>query len=432
MNILVVSKLGDTLSLAERIKREGHTVNFYINDKPARVVGNSIIPKPRFSQPLVGGESGKVLKSNVHSLLRETQPDLVVFDMVGMGEAADYIKSLQIPVFGASKWADFAELDREYGTKLMKSAGIKTPPTKAFKAGQHDTAIKYVASLDNRCVYKPSGNISTSHTYVSKGSADMCTMLDLWKDDKEDFEIQTFIDGVEVSCELWWDGLSSSFHNWTMEEKKFMNEGIGPATGCAGNVVSPISPKSKLVSEGVGRMERLLKKSNYRGPIDLNSIVNETGLYGLEFTVRFGYDALQALLELYRGSITELLYSIATNSSTHPSLLPEFAIAVRITVPPYPSSEAKSLPGIPILGISKENLKHLWFSDISLDLDYYATAGYDGNVGCVTARGEDVRECKRRAYRTISNLTIPQLQYRTDIGDRVTSDLAKLKRWGYL
>ena len=83
-----------------------------------------MVEKTHTLSPIMTEEKHKVLKGNVSQLLRETQPDLVVFDMVKMGEVADYVKEQHIPVFGGAKWADFAELDRDYGYKLMKSVGI--------------------------------------------------------------------------------------------------------------------------------------------------------------------------------------------------------------------------------------------------------------------------------------------------------------------
>jgi phosphoribosylamine-glycine ligase len=217
-----------------------------------------------------------------------------------------------------------------------------------------------------------------------------------------------------------------------MEEKKFMNDRLGPSIGCAGNVVQSVNPKSRLVREGIGKVEKLLRKTDYRGPIDLNTIANKEGLWGLEFTVRFGYDALQAMTEIRRGTVVGLLHGIATGSPTVGTLTADFSIGVRVTIPPYPNEEAKAVAGIPIIGVNDKNSKYIWLSDVVAGGDRYESAGCDGNLLTVTARGQTVRECRRRVYRTINNLTIPHLQYRTDIGERVDDDLSKLKEWNYL
>ena len=68
----------------------------------------------------------------------------------------------------------------------------------------------------------------------------------------------------------------------------------------------------------------------------------------------------------------------------------------------------------------------------------YLCSGNGGDVGAVTARGDKIdsysplRDAKRRALRTISNLIIPDLMYRRDIGDRVQHEQEQLRKWGWL
>lgn len=430
MRILFISKDGDSLSLARRVDREGHKALFFIDNPEAQGVGEGLVEKVSSKTP-ISTKSGQVNKESVKKLLDGTQPNLVVFDMVKLGGVADFISSLGMPVFGGSKWSDLAELNRKYGCELMKAAGINTPSTTYFKSGETEKAIDFIHRAKGRLVYKPSGNIDTSHTYVGQGKDDLISMLRLWKSDHCDFELQEFIEGVEVSAELWWNGFTSTLHNWTMEEKGFMNGNVGSATGCMGNVVCRCKKGTRLISEGVGKMERLLKKTNYKGALDLNCIVKEDKLYGLEFTARFGYDALQALLTLYRGSLSKLFFDIAEGKRPEEDFFLETSIAVRLSIPPYPSDGKPE--HLPIIGVSPLNEKHIWFGDVHLTQGKkLECSGFDGMLGCVTAKGKNVRECQRRAYRTIHSLTIPQLQYRTDIGERVNKDLARLKDWGWV
>jgi len=185
------------------------------------------------------------------------------------------------------------------------------------------------------------------------------------------------------------------------------------------------------VKDGIGKVVKVLKKVDYRGPIDLNSIVNEEGLWGLEFTVRFGYDAVQTLMELYRGSLTRLMYDVAVGNRIEGELSGDYAIGVRLSIPPYPHSE-KGEEGVPVIGLNEENLKHIWLGDVKREGERWYSAGADGVICCVTARGRSVRECRRRVYRTISNLVIPQVQYRTDVGERVEKDEMRLREFGFL
>lgn len=430
MKVLFISKSGDSFSLATRIADEGHNVSFHCPNK----IGDGLISKPKYR--MLVSSAGKPSQQKIDNLLRETSPSLVVFDMVGMGRVADYISSLHIPVFGGSLWADLLELDRGYGTQIMRVCGITVPPTKEFHSIEE--AITYVKSRaidspEGRLVYKPFGNVASAHTYISKGKEDLIEMMKLYSE--VPFELQDFVEGVEISCELWWNGRESFLHNWTMEEKRFMNDNLGPTIGCAGNVVRTLRKDAKLVSEGVGKIEKLLKKTNYRGPIDLNSIISGDKLYGLEWTSRLGYDAIQALMELCTDDILTIFYNIATGATSRYYLrTDEHAMAIRVTIPPYPSEEGFK-EGIPILGINNQNAKHIWLGDVMKRDGKLVSAGADANILCVTARGSGktrgdvIREAQRRCLRTLEGLIIPDVQYRTDIGKRVPADSSSLREW---
>lgn len=432
MKVLFISKSGSCLGLAERVQNEGHISVFHTVEEQAVDVGKGIVTKSNFTLPLLRGKMP--IQANISKLIKEVAPDLAVFDMVKLGRVADYIRNSGTPVLGACRWADDAELDRAYGYKLMKLSGIAVPKTKMFTSGSYDEAVKFVKSnKDKRYVYKPSGNIEASHTYASEGWEDMAAMLELWKTDKCEFELQEYIEGVEVSAEIWWNGLTALVHNITYEEKKLMNDDVGPTCGCAGNIVKMVSDKAKVITEGIGKMIPLLKKTKYRGPIDLNSIITPNKLYGLEFTVRFGYDALQALYELHKGSITQVLYNVAVGNRDIGEFTSDYAIAVRLSIPPYPHTDEpdEMIKGVPVLGVRDANVKHIWWGDVSKN-KYYQSAGVAGDVATATARGRSVEECRRRVYRTIDNLIIPEGQWRTDIGKRVIADEKQLKSWGWI
>ena len=64
--------------------------------------------------------------------------------------------------------------------------------------------------------------------------------------------------------------------------------------------------------------------------------------------------------------------------------------------------------------------------------DEYVSAGTGGELMRVVARGRDVGECKKRVSKTISNLGIVDVQYRTDSTTRYGKEEGKLEEWGYV
>lgn len=435
--ITLISKDGDAWALAQRIRDEGHRAVVYINNESKRRVGNGLVEKSNEQRVLVnkdGSVNEEVLKGVLYP-----KPDCIVMDMVGdgFGTLADRLRGEGIPVVGGCAWADKIELDRPFGAKVMKTVGINTPKTKAFT--DYKEAIKYVEETNRPYVYKPSGNQCTTTTYVAKGADDLIGMLEYYSDIKEEFELQEKVDGIEVSSELWFNGESVINVNHTMEEKSLLEGGRGPKAGCMGSVVWVGSETSKLYKEGIGRLVPALRKISYRGPIDLNTIVAKDRLYGLEFTARFGYDALFVLLEMFKGKIGDLLYGVASGVTKEMEFRSEWGIGIDLCVPPYPfpSNEPEMYHDVLIQGISEENKRHLWLYDVYKRGDRYLCAGCGGDVGAVTARGDKVgqyaptRDAYRRAVRTISNLIIPDVMYRRDIGERVSKEYDTLRQQGW-
>jgi phosphoribosylamine--glycine ligase len=434
---LMISKTGSAWVLAQRIKDEGHRALVYINESSRREVGNGIVEKHPEQRKLIM-EDGSIDFEVLDKVLYP-KPDCIIFDMVenGFGTLADHLTKEGYCVIGGCAWADKVEIDRPYGAKVMKMVGINTPAT--YKFTDYQKAISFVEEKNEPFVYKPSGNKCTTTTYVAQTADDLIGMLEYYSDIKEEFELQEKVDGIEVSSEIWFNGKEIVNANCTMEEKSLFPAGIGPKCGSQGSVVWIESPLKKLFKEGVGKLVPALKKMGYRGPIDLNTIVTKDKLYGLEFTARFGYNALFVLLEMYKGKLSDLMYGIASGVQKEMQFRSEFGIGIALGVPPYPLDVEPDLyKDVLIQGINSSNEKHIWLYDAYKKGDRYLCAGCGGDVGDVTARGDSIgswspiRDAKRRVMRTINNLIIPDVMYREDIGDRVQEEYQWLKNNGWL
>jgi len=59
-------------------------------------------------------------------------------------------------------------------------------------------------------------------------------------------------------------------------------------------------------------------------------------------------------------------------------------------------------------------------------------AGTSGVVLAVVGTGQTMKQAQAQVYTRIKNILIPNMYYRTDIGDRWAEDSDKLHNWGYL
>lgn len=369
--------------------------------------------------------------------------DLSIFDLTGKAREAE--KSLALtPTIGDSKLADELEDNRLFGIEVMEESGINVPPYEVFS--DINTARTFVSKTKKRYVFKPNGgqDQSSATTYVSTSYEDLLEYFDKLEEFTKgtEFILQEFVEGgTEISTEAYFNGEDFFFINATLEEKKFMNGNIGPNTGCAGNLVWLYADKPKVFTQGLGKLKDYLTAVGYRGMVDLNTIVTQGSLYGLEWTPRFGYDASATLFSLLpSGYFGEFLYKIAAGEdiSTIEGLASsrKFAAAVRVSIPPYPFEELKKglqHADVPIGGLEPEDLAKFWLWDACLRDNKLVTCGQGyGVIGCPIYTGDTPAEAFKYVYDRIKKLRIPDMQYRTDMAEFTIKRYNELDRMGWI
>lgn len=408
MRVLIISKEGDALGVAHRLVSEGNDVKLFVRDTRYARSLKGIVPRVSDWHKHVGSS------------------DLVITDMVGMGKLSRDFRG--VPYIGANEYVDRVELDRQTGMELFKRAGVKVPETLAFPSPR---SVELPGPWRSGWVIKPCGNKDTSKTIVVKeqelwdrciGKTPNCSLI-----------VQRIVEGIEVSTEGWFNGSSfATPYNHTFEEKRFLAGGLGPQTGCMGNVVIT-ADSNRLTKATVEKISPFLKMTGYRGPFDINCIVNESGAYALEATGRMGYDAVEALAEGLEEPLGDLLFETASGSLRTMPMASGYNIAVRTSVPPWPFRKPDhSEAGEPVLGIDEKTLPHLFLTDVYREGDRYFCAAGDNIILKATARSTDLRLGQKKVYRLLEKIITNGLQYRNDIGDRVPGAIDSLRGWGWL
>ena len=413
---LFLSNSGDGFGLALRLQEAGYEVAGWIRQKKSRQNYEGIIRKVERWEDWLDQET------------------IVVFDSTGGGKLADRLRGKGHYVFGASAFADQLEMDRSMAFTLLEEAGVKIPEYKTFYDWEEGKA--YAKRVGCRLVFKPSGELSKDFTcgsYCAYDEEDMVEMLTYYQGvatKPPEFELQHFIeDGIALSTEGWFNGEDWLWpFNHTSERKAMMNENIGPSMGCSGNVVWPCDRLNQVIDNGLGRVADVLRRENYVGPIDLNTMVTPQGeVWALEFTPRFGYDAMPALLQLYGGdggNMGPLLIALARGERPKEMVFRGgFGAGVHVSVPPFPSEEFHHLGGIPIRGFSKSDLRNLYFYDIMLDQRDRLVSSPDVGAGFVTLGwGTSIGEAFSTPYLLAKRAKVPEKQYRTDLAKEFSED----------
>jgi phosphoribosylamine---glycine ligase len=425
MRILLMSAFGDGLWMGALMEREGHSVSYALTSD-------------RFDRQLAGIIGSPLVIIGKDDIESPEKYDLVVFDLTGMGEAADYARTMT-PTIGDSVFADTLEHDRLFGIEFMQKCGIAVPPFEHFT--DPADAISYLKKTKKRVVFKPCGPSDTSSTYVSKDFEDMIRYMDVLfrKSRVKEFILQTFIPGTEVSTEMWvtQDGYCAVNH--TIETKKLMSGDIGPATGCSSAVTWMPARETAAFKNGLKKTAGALNAEGYCGPIDLNSICADGELYGLEWTPRFGYEGACNLTRLLPVPFGAFCFDVASGKTPSPLIAKHaFSATIRLSIPPYPlEGKARALysEGVPIEGIDlKRDLPNFFLSDVRLvpDSDQLETAGESGFIGAPIGVGDTLAEAFGEVVDKIKSLDIPNLQWRNDAPECCSRRYRELEENGWI
>lgn len=411
MKFFMMSKCGEGCGLLEKIRQEGNRTRLYISEKDYYSVYEGILKNEKTCNP--------------------EEDEIVIFDSSSFGEEADRYRRKGIKVFGASGFHDKLENSRNFGLEFMQECGIDIPDTYQFKSTEFGKAFDFLNSPPNegeRFVFKPSGDLPSHLTYVGEDSDELTEYMHFveghYGKEIKDFVLQKFVEGALVSSEFWMGpGGFIRPANQTIELKKFMNDDLGPSTGCSGNLVWRCDD-SKILERGILRAEKKLVNNGFVGPIDLNTIVNENGVFGLEWTPRFGLDAMPSFIQLIKQDIGGLISDIVKGQTKEMKVSYDFAAGVRLSIPPYPLEPPKAKlvqevqPNLHIpLDLPEEYEKNYYLYEVMVHEGELVHSDGTGVIAVVSCTDQDSKKAFAKSYEILEEICIPEKQYRTDLGD---------------
>lgn len=420
---LFVSDIGCIGDLAYVVKSEGHQVRYCIRDKHEKNVSDGFVDKTDDWEKSIDWA------------------DVIVFDDIGFGSVVEKLRKDGKAVIGGSVLADKLELDRDWAQEELRNAGINTLPCWDFSS--FDEAIKFVKSNPGRYVVKPNGKAQDDKVLSFVGQeedgVDVVNMLERykkgWGSKIRSFQLQKFVSGVEVAIGAYFNGqefLLPACINF--EHKRMFNEEIGPTTGEMGTSMFWAGP-NRFYNETLKKFEKRLGEIGFIGYFDLNCIVNSRGIYPLEITPRFGYPTINIQMEGITNSWADMLYALSHKQPFNLKTARGYQVGVVVAVPPYPYDDPdvfEKFSDDAVILFKKPQLNGIHHCDVRLEDGDWRIAGSSGYVMVVTGSGPTMVDAQREAYNRIKNIILPNMFYRTDIGNRWSKDGDLLQTWGLL
>lgn len=428
MRFLGIGKGNDLADLYSRLQSRGHDVRVYVGDPEARDIFAGMLD----------------FTADWERELAWARDGILIFEGIGWGETQDQLRRDGYRVVGGSALGDRLESDRAFAQDVLGRIGLATAAVHEF--ADFDRAIDFVRRNRGRWVVKFSGQgFASTRNYVGEMESgdDVLAVLRLQRDrwkyaETPQFIVMEHLSGVEVGTGAFFNGRSFLRPaNLDWEHKRFFAGNMGELTGEMGTLAT-YRGAEKLFERSLARLEPLLRESGYVGYINLNTIVNDRGIFPLELTCRFGYPGFAILDAMHACGWDEIFAQLVGGEDLALRTHDGYAICVVLTVPtfPYYHGYEEQSKGAPILfreTLTEADREHLHFAEVAREGEQLVTAGSVGYVMVVTGRGPTVEAARADAYTRAAKVVIPNLRYRLDIGEQfLVRDRGEMERLGVL
>ncbi len=425
MRFLGIGDYCDLSSLYLRLLGEGHQVKIYIS-------------KPICRDTLAGlVEHVDSWQSELPWIREAGNEGIILFENAAehRGRLQDELRAAGHHVIGGSAYGDKLENDRAYAQDVLAKLGLSICPVQDFTSRQ--SGIDFLRNRPGKYVLKFNGPLESFVGRLNDGR-DVLAFLAGLSDDVPPFILISHVEGVEMGVGAYFNGedfLTPSCLDW--EHKRFFPGDLGELTGEMGTIVT-YERTQHFHDLTLGRMGPLLREGGYCGYINLNTIVNEAGIWPLEFTCRFGYPGYAILDPLQETPWGELFHSMVGRSASSFKTRNGFSAGVVMTTPPFPyaRSNVNEPVGLPVLfdeSLTENDRRHLHYGEVGMNGTQLVTTGAYGWTMVVTGTGSSVRSARDNANSLADRVVIPNARYRRDIGDRlIAGDYERVDRLGLL
>jgi phosphoribosylamine--glycine ligase len=423
MRILAIGPRAYLGDIYLTLRREGHEVRVFAEDPPELRAFEGLIDCVedwRAELDWVG------------------QDGVIFFERIGRGALQDELRAQGFRVVGGSAFGDRLEQEREFGQSILREAGLAIAWSMSF---QHPSlALEWLARNPRRYVLKHDDTGRTTFVGDHPRGADLAFMLGRAGEGR--VLLMERLEGVEVGVGAYFDGarfLRPACIDF--EHKRFFPGEIGEMTGEMGTLAA-YDDSEVLFAATLDRLAGRFAAAGHVGYVNLNMIVNERGVWPLEFTCRFGNPGFAVLAALQPGGWGDLMARMAAGPLAEGAgrfaARPGWSVAIVLTVPPFPAhtDTAPLEEDPPIFFINPpagEELDRYHFVDVRMEHGQLLGRRRSGHLMIVTGTGPSVQAAQTAARARAANVVAPELRWRADIGDRfLNGEQERLRALGWL
>ncbi|XP_077150043.1 trifunctional purine biosynthetic protein adenosine-3 [Ranitomeya variabilis] len=354
----------------------------------------------------------------------------------------DDLTAAGVRCFGPTAKAAQLESSKSFSKDFMVRHGIPTAKYKSFT--NPEEACDFITSADFRAlVVKASGLAAGKGVIVASSKEEACKAVKEIMQDRTFGEagdtvvVEELLEGEEVSCLCFTDGLTVAPMPPAQDHKRLMDEDQGPNTGGMG-AYCPVPQVSKdlLVEIRDSVLQRTVngireEGAPYVGVLYAGLMLTKDGPKVLEYNCRFGDPECQVILPLLQSDLYEVLQATIDGqlAGSMPVWLQDHAaVTVVMASGGYPGSYSK---GLEITGLTNAQTlgMEVFHAGTALKDGKVVTSG--GRVLTVTSLRKDLPSALEEANKGASAIDFPGAVYRKDIGFRAIAYLRQHRHLTY-
>ena len=330
-----------------------------------------------------------------------------------------------VKVIGPSQLGAKLEGSKEFAKNFMKKYHIPTGSYRSFTKDSLNEGITFIKNSNPPYVLKADGPAAGKGVIIVNNVKDAVSNLeDMLINSKfgassQTVVIEEFLDGIEMSCFVLFDGLNYKILPYAKDYKRIGEGDSGLNTGGMGSV-SPVDflnddLKSKITNEIIEPTIKGLinEKINYVGFIFIGLINVGDQPKVIEYNVRMGDPETQVVLPRIKNDFVELLIACSEKKLNQINLDidNDYYTNVVLASGGYPEDYQK---GFEISGLNEVEGSIVFHAGTSLNNEKVVTNG--GRVLSVVSSAKTMKEALNNSYSNIEKINFEGKVYRKDIG----------------
>lgn len=349
--------------------------------------------------------------------------------IAGLG---DIFLEAGIPFFGPRAFNAQLEGSKIFAKEVMREAGIPTGGWEAFDSFEPAlAAARRRLELEGGVVIKADGEAAGKGVFVCSSAEEAEAALKAIIIDRafgasgDRVLVEERLEGQEASVMVIATGEKIIAMPPVQDHKRAYDNDEGPNTGGMG-CYSPVpAMPAELHREAIEKtvLPALrwfgIKGMPYFGCLYAGLMLTRDGLKVLEYNCRFGDPETQVVLPMLETDLGEVLVAAVTNrlDEIRPIWYSGAGVCVVLASGGYPGDYRT---GFPIQGIPQAEASgaFVFHAGTSWSGGQVVTAG--GRVLGVTALGPDIAAARKAAYSACEGISFQGMQFRKDIGARVS------------